>query len=98
MESQSSHWTMDKRIPIALIVTMVLQAGSIVWWARGIQAEQEYLRENHERRLNTLESSRERERVGERLATLEAEMRNVSVVLERIDGRTERLVNGRGVR
>jgi hypothetical protein len=27
------RWRLDKRVPIALIVTLVLQAGAAVWWA-----------------------------------------------------------------
>ena len=39
-------------------------------------------------------NERERERVGERLATLETEMRNAATVLQRIDDRMQRLTNG----
>lgn len=30
------HW--DKRVPIALIITLVLQTGGIVWWASGLSS------------------------------------------------------------
>ncbi len=90
---EPNHWSMDKRVPLALIVTLILQGSGIVWWARGVQSDQENTRENHERRLMALEQSKERERVGERLATLETEMRNVSTVLDRIDARTQRILD-----
>jgi hypothetical protein len=28
-----NKWHLDKRVPIALIVTMMLQTGGIIWWA-----------------------------------------------------------------
>jgi hypothetical protein len=27
------HWTVDRRIPLALILAIVVQTGGIVWWA-----------------------------------------------------------------
>jgi hypothetical protein len=27
------RWHLDKRVPIALIVTIILQTGGIIWWA-----------------------------------------------------------------
>ena len=27
-----NHWHLDKRVPIALIVAMLIQTGGIVWW------------------------------------------------------------------
>lgn len=36
-------WHLDKRIPIALIVTIALQTGMGVWWAAAITTRQGYL-------------------------------------------------------
>lgn len=33
-----NQWHLDKRVPIALIVTLVLQSAAIVWWASGVEA------------------------------------------------------------
>lgn len=86
------HWTLDKRIPLALILALVGQCVVAVWWARGFVSEQQ----SQEKRLSALEQSKERERVGERLATLETEMRNATTVLQRIDDRTQQLLPRRG--
>lgn len=32
------HWTVDKRIPLALVITIVLQTGGLVWWAATISS------------------------------------------------------------
>lgn len=36
-------WHFDRRIPIALIATIAIQTGTIVWWAAGINARVEHL-------------------------------------------------------
>ena len=28
-----NHWTLDKRVPLVLVLAIVLQTGGIVWWA-----------------------------------------------------------------
>lgn len=30
------HWSVDKRVPLALIVTIALQTGGLVWWASSL--------------------------------------------------------------
>jgi hypothetical protein len=30
---QDRQWHLDKRVPIALIITMILQTMAVVWWA-----------------------------------------------------------------
>lgn len=40
-----SRWHLDKRVPIALIVTIAIQTGSIVWWAATVTARLERLEE-----------------------------------------------------
>lgn len=38
------HWTVDRRVPLALIVTIIVQTGGLVWWASSLSE-----------RVNTLE-------------------------------------------
>jgi hypothetical protein len=35
-EEDCKHWTVDKRVPLALIVTIVIQTGGLVWWASSL--------------------------------------------------------------
>lgn len=89
------RWSIDRRVPLGLIVTMALQISGMIWWARGMQADVDANATRtgeHERRLKSMDDARERERIGERMATLENEMRNQSALLRRIDERTERLM------
>jgi len=41
VDPAAGNFHIDKRVPIALIVTIVVQTAGIVWWAAGIQATQE---------------------------------------------------------
>lgn len=90
------HWSIDRRVPLGLIVTMTLQIAGMIWWARGMQADVDAGVSRigeHERRLKIIDDVRDRERIGERMATLENELRNQSALLRRIDERTERLMS-----
>lgn len=40
---QDKHWHLDKRVPLALIVTLVLQSGAFIWWAAKADSRLEYL-------------------------------------------------------
>ena len=30
---QDREWHLDKKVPLALIVTLILQSGTFIWWA-----------------------------------------------------------------
>ncbi len=83
------HWTLDRRVPIALIWTILAQTGLAVWWARGQQGNIDAALQ----RLTVLEAQRSNDRVAERLSTLESQMQDAKDVLRRIDDRTERLID-----
>lgn len=42
-ETDSGAWHLDRRVPIALIITIVLQATAIVWWGAKLSARVEML-------------------------------------------------------
>jgi hypothetical protein len=33
-----SHWQIDRKIPLALVITLLVQTGSVVWWASSTNA------------------------------------------------------------
>lgn len=41
IDPATGNFHLDKRVPIALIVTIVVQTAGIVWWAAGVQATQQ---------------------------------------------------------
>ncbi|YBV97519.1 hypothetical protein M1D80_11760 [Phyllobacteriaceae bacterium JZ32] len=57
-----ASWHLDKRIPVSLIFTMLVQTGVAVWWARGISSAQEQSvidRARLEARVDRIEADRD---------------------------------------
>jgi len=55
-ESQDRQWHLDKKVPLALIVTIIAQTMAIVWWAATASARLDQL----ERHVNTAAPQAER--------------------------------------
>lgn len=87
MQEQDKHWSVDRRVPIALIWTLLAQTAAAVWWASG----QSELNSAQERRIAALEAQRNSERLSERMHSLEAQVSDAKQLLLRIDERTQRL-------
>jgi hypothetical protein len=73
-EPDDARWHLDKRVPLALIVTIAIQTGTFIWWASSLTE-----------RVNTLE----RERVatapqGERLTRVEVKLEGVQLGIDEI--------------
>ena len=76
----------DKRIPLALVATLLLQCATAVWWASAKDRDDFFL----EQRVNSLESSFMRSNdvqsmVLQRLALLEERVGNANATLDRIE-------------
>lgn len=71
-------WHLDKRIPIVLILSILLQAGSFVWWASKIDGKAE----DHERRLIVVEKFDMD--IGQRLAKIEISSEYMSKSMDKI--------------
>lgn len=87
MQEHDKHWSLDRRVPIALIWTLLAQTAAAVWWAAG----QSELNASQERRIAALEAQRSSERLSERMHSLEAQMIDAKQLLLRIDDRTQSL-------
>ena len=35
-DEPNGRWTIDRKIPLALIITLAIQSGVFIWWAAGI--------------------------------------------------------------
>jgi predicted hotdog family 3-hydroxylacyl-ACP dehydratase len=95
MRDDNTHWTLDKRVPLALILGLMAQSAIGVWWA----AEQSAMNREQTRRLELLERQRldasaTELRIVERLASMEAQARAQTETLQRIDARLLSLANG----
>lgn len=41
------HWHLDRRVPIAIIIALFLQACAAIWWAKGVDSDVEHLKEGN---------------------------------------------------
>ncbi len=80
--TDDNQWHLDKRVPIALIVTIAMQSAVIIWWASQIEA-----------RVNGLEQTdAERATVEARLVRLETTTEQQTRVLIRIEDKLDRVI------
>jgi hypothetical protein len=83
-----NRWQLDRHIPVALIVTVIVQTGALVWYARGLDiavAQHEKELSQQGLRLQALEGERIGRAVAEsRLIAIENELRNMRVAIERL--------------
>jgi hypothetical protein len=85
-----AHWSIDRRIPLALIATLLLQFGGFVWWVSSV----EFRLTHKEQRLTRVEQRLDDDQraiaaIGERLARIEERANTQLELLRRIDGRLQ---------
>lgn len=80
--AMGSDWHLDKRVPIALIVTIFLQSMAAVWWAASMQARMDGL----ESMMLAQASTESRLVRVEQMTTMQARS------LERIENKLDRVI------
>lgn len=90
-DTGSEAWHLDKRVPIALILSLAVQTVGIVWWAASLSGRVE----DHSRRIVTLEATDQRmandaQKVAETLARLDERMMQQTQLLREIRERVAR--------
>ncbi len=82
---EQSGWRIDRHVPVALVLTIVLQTGAALMWS-GAAAE----------RLSALEvRSARTDEVIERTARLEEQSKAMRASLMRIEGKLDRVIADR---
>lgn len=81
------HWTVDKRVPLALVVTILIQSAAAIWWASSISGTVAV----QGQKIGALEA----QRAGERLAVVESTIGDVKQQLNRIEAKLDRLAESR---
>lgn len=38
-DDNGAQWHMDKRVPVAMLIGLAIQAGAAIWWAAGITGQ-----------------------------------------------------------
>lgn len=83
------RWKLDKHIPVAVIFTIVVQGVAGVWWVSGLQ----HSVQDHERRLVIQEAAK----ISERMAVVEAQMRESREQQNEINRKLDRLLESKGL-
>jgi peptidoglycan hydrolase CwlO-like protein len=91
MSETRETWHLDKRFPLALILTIVMQTLTVVWWAAGISARIE----QHEREIRALtnidtQMQGEVRRIAELLSRLDERMTAQTELLRRVEANIQR--------
>ena len=85
-ELGGNHWVVDKKIPLALIFTLLVQSGLAIWWARGQVAEVD----RNSERIEILEKKEEiMSKLSERVLRLEITIQQLNQVLQKLDNKLE---------
>lgn len=74
MKDDDTKWHLDKKVPIAMIVTIAMQTAGFVWWAASLSE-----------RVNTLERDALRSApYAERIVRLETKMESIADGIQEI--------------
>lgn len=92
------HWTLDKKVPLAIIIAMLAQFAGAIWMVSRLNSEVVELQKADARLETVLKENRDRvERVdaarnqGEmRLVRVEEQIRQIYETVKRIDDKLER--------
>ena len=82
------HWHLDRRVPIALIVAIIIQTVGAVWWAASLSSRVDTLEEGfrglrpHQGRIVRLEEKQNA--VYQRLDRIEAIQRRIEAKIDRL--------------
>ena len=74
-DDRETHWSVDKKIPLALIFVMLVQTGSFVWWVSATTTRLDVV----ERQLITISPN------ADRLTRVEVKIENVERGVTRIE-------------
>ena len=83
-----SYWHLDRRIPVALIVTIVLQTMAIVWWAASMNERLSSLEDRvngmHDFGPRIIRLEEKQDGIRQRLDRIDRNLRRVDAKLERL--------------
>ncbi len=79
---KADHWTLDKRVPLAIIITVLAQTAGAVWWAASLNE-----------RVGQLERALI-QAAGQdgRIVRVETKLEGLGVTLDKIDAKVDRLI------
>lgn len=91
---EKEHWSVDKKVPIALIVAILGQTGAFVWWGATMSARVDILERDNAKLERRVESGESAARgVSERLVRVEEKSSTILDLVRQIAER-DRKRNG----
>lgn len=81
-DSAASHWSLDKRIPVALLLALLVQLGAGIWFVSAINVRVSNLESIVAAQVDTRD----------KVIRLEVQINSVDDTLKNIDGKVDRLV------
>lgn len=94
-DARSYGWHLDRRIPLALILTILLQCGLILWWGSGVTHDIVQLKQD----VGSLKSEAKATAAAMvDLATVKNDIGHMSKAQERLQQSVDRLVEKTGQR
>ena len=88
-------WHLDRRVPIALIVTIIVQTAALGWWAATLTGRVDVLERDLERqRVVDVELRADVNQIDRLSIAQTKKMENILAIVERIDRRLDRLEDG----
>ncbi|WP_448950586.1 hypothetical protein [Labrys neptuniae] len=94
MPSEKEHWTVDKKIPLALVITLLIQTGGVVWWSSQLNSRVTIIEEKSlklEEEIGKLKDGGGE--VRERFAKAETSMQAFVETTRRIEAKLDRLLD-----
>lgn len=93
MPQNPEPWHLDKRVPLALILSLAVQTGVMVWWAATLSARVD----DHDRRIDRVEAAGktqadESRKMAEALVRLDERMAGQTAILQRIEAQIARRI------
>lgn len=86
--TQHEDWHVDKNIPLAYILALLVQAAAIIWWGSGVTKDVEDLK--NDVRTLTQKAERRDDKI-DGLGQMKGELRSIAGILTRLERTVERL-------
>lgn len=87
---EREHWALDKKVPLAVIVTIIIQTVAAIWWVATMDSRMAGV----EARLIEIQS----QRLDVRVTSMEDQNRALHVQLNRIELKLDRVIEREGGR
>jgi hypothetical protein len=75
----NGHWQIDRRVPMAFVLTMFLQTVGVVWWASGVHSELA----GHRSAIASLQAK------SDQIAVIQTDIRHMTKTLEKVVEKVE---------